>query len=146
MNNNINNTGLITIRNIYLYLVALIGLVVFVMGAVGFVDTVFKTYVFEVDDSYYFDPYSYSYGDFCNQYKVDPSDPDGYRMIPPSDDDVKKCELELELQREKSIKNNSGRQFSISFSQILIGLPLWIYHWKLIQRKYRRKKTYEEIS
>ncbi len=135
------------IRNVYLYLVAMIGLITLIFGAVGLIDNVMKNYVFQVDDTFYYDPYSFGgKGGACYQGYADPTDPTGMKMIMPSEAEIADCEVKMEKQREQSRRNEMGRQFSIAIAQIAVGLPIWLFHWGVIQKEYRRKKEEKETT
>jgi hypothetical protein len=139
------------IRTIYLYLFALIGLGMFVVGSSMLINLGLKTFIFTQADSV-----------------------DNYRSVPPtlymkSDiDNVKelqacsdKCNL-TDLQKEQ-IDNwlvdyetwqnmeenkdpdfytvrNRERQASSAISIILVGFPLWLFHWMIIKKDVKRKK------
>lgn len=129
------------IRNVYLYLVALIGLVTFVFGSIGIINNVLQNYVFQVDD-YYYEVYPVR-GDMCTQSYPDPTDEAGKTMIAPTEEEITVCREQTELQREKNRESNVGREFSISIAQILVGLPIWLFHWAIIMREYRKKREDE---
>lgn len=131
------------IRNVYLYLVAMIGLVTLIFGSIGIIDNVLKNYVFQVDEFYYYTEPVAVKGGICTQSYPDPADTTGKTMIAPTKEEIADCEKRYEEQRELSRKNQMGRDFSISIAQIVIGLPLWLFHWGIIQREYRRKEEDE---
>lgn len=127
------------IRNVYLYLVAMIGLITFVFGSIGIIDNVLKNYIFQVDESYYYAEPVTGRGGICTQAYLDPLDTTGKKMVQPTAVEIDECEKRYEEQRKVSRNSEIGREFSISIAQILIGLPLWLFHWGIIQREYRRK-------
>lgn len=129
------------IRNIYLYLVAMIGLIVFVMGSVGILNHVLQTYVFGVNEyNVWVPPYPPKSGQ-CYQPYADMTDPSPVtkRLIPPTQEETEICLQEEKKQQEQNRRNNIGRELSIAIAQILIGLPLWLFHWGVIQKEYKRK-------
>lgn len=132
------------IRYIYLYLVAVIGLITFVMGAIGAVNIVLKNYVFQVNDFYYVPsaPIMEKTGP-CAQPYLDPTDTQKKRLISPSEAEIKACEDRQtendRKQQELNRKNDIGRDLSIAIAQLLIGLPLWLFHWSIIQNENRKK-------
>jgi len=132
------------IRNVYLYLVAIIGLITFIFGAVGMINNVFQNYVFRVDYDYYSDPMASRAGYGCSAPYVDATDLSGKKMIQPTSQDVAKCEESQEKQREQNRNNRIGSEFSIAIAQLGVGLPIWLFHWGIIQKEYRKKD--EEIS
>lgn len=123
------------IRNVYLYLVAMIGLVVFVFGTVGLVNNVLENYVFQVsDDRYYATPLS---GGVCDRYYVRPGSDE---QLERTDEEIEECERQIEEQNQKNRDNQIKRELASSIASIVVGLPLWLLHWGIIQREYRRKK------
>lgn len=123
------------IRNVYLYLVAMIGLVVFVIGTVGMVNNVLKNYVFQVNEyRSYVSPLD---DGICPRFYTRPGSDE---EIERTDEEIEECERAQEEQQEQYRRNEIGRELSINVAQILVGLPLWLLHWGIIQREYRRKK------
>jgi len=101
----------INIRLIYLYLFSFVGLLVVVIGAVRMVDLGMKVFVFKDADRYEY------------------SAPE----MKPKDEEV------LRQNAERDQRRNREREFSNSLSMIVVGLPLYIYHWKTIQKENREK-------
>ncbi len=133
------------IRNIYLYLVALIGIITLVFGCVGIINNVLQNYVFHVNDYTYIEPaYPGSRGGSCAQPYTDPTDKTGTKLIQPTTQEIQDCKDSQQKQNDQNRQNNIGREFSIAIAQILIGLPLWLFHWNTIQVEYRRKHEEEE--
>ncbi len=127
-----------------MYLVAMIGLVTFIFGSVGIINNVFKNFVFQVDYDYYID--AMPGRSTCEQAYLDPSDASGKNMISPTSDDTAKCELIMNEQRAQGRRNNIGNDFSIAIAQIGVGLPIWLFHWSIIQKEYRSKREEEDIN
>lgn len=122
------------IRNVYLYLVAMIGLIVFLFGAVGLTNNIIKNYVFGADDYRYISPF----GTECAQtYSKDPT---SSVMVERTPEEIAECERRIEEQNELNRRNDMAREFSINIAQLVIGLPVWLFHWGIIQREYRKKK------
>ncbi|MFA6184766.1 MAG: hypothetical protein WCT51_01890 [Candidatus Shapirobacteria bacterium] len=100
------------IRLLYLYLFSFVGLLITIIGSVQLVDLGMKNYVFKVSEyTYYSDP--------VIQEK---------QTISPE-------EMEKRNQQEQS--NQRKRQFSNSLSMILIGIPVYLYHWKTIKKEQK---------
>jgi hypothetical protein len=131
------------IRNVYLYLVSMIGLIVFIIGAVGIINNVFQNYIFRVDFDNYYEAYPYQTGTCYSPY-IDPTDKEGKRLITPTTEDSARCEQKQELQKEQNRRNRIGQEFSISIAQLLVGLPVWLFHWGIIQKEYKRKEEEKE--
>lgn len=123
------------VRFIYLYLIAAITFITFVIGAVGIVDTVMKSYVFHVDDYYYSQPYM-----VCEKYTMGK---DGVYIDNPNYQPCLDMQKEAENQRvKKPISDDTARNLSIGIAQVLIAFPLWIFHWRIIEkdRKENQRK------
>lgn len=96
------------IRLLYLYLFSFIGLLIIVIGTISLVDLGLQTYVFK-DSQYTYYPTP------VEDSKIDP---------------------ELERQRfEADQKAQKQRQLSNAIAMIIVGTPLYIYHWKLIKKE-----------
>lgn len=116
------------IRRIYLYLFAFIGLVLITIGCVRLVGLGLKTYVFKQADIYY------------NYPMAKPAlAPDGGTpaVREPSEEEVKVFE-------EKQRKSNRQREAAESIAFILVGVPLYFYHWRVISRDKRQETSDQE--
>ena len=97
-----------SIRLLYLYLFSFIGLIIAVIGTVQIVDLGLKVYVFKGADRYAFSiPL-----------------PEGEDLNYPDENYV---ERETTRQRQ--------RQASTALAMLLVGIPLYKYHWKLISHQ-----------
>lgn len=102
------------LRLTYLYLVTLIGLIILTIGAIQLVNLGFKTFIFRDVDNY--EIYSY------------PKSPDGMPAV------------NIEEQRNNQLlqtKRQRERELINSISLIIIGGPLYFYHWKIVQKESR---------
>jgi|GEM_PF-259689 len=134
------------IRNVYLYLVSIVGLVTFIFGSVGIINNVLQHYVFQVDSSsYYAAPIYPGNRDQCNSAYNDPTDPENKRMLVPTTQETADCRAAQAVQDKKVNDSNFFRELSIAIAQIVIGLPLWLYHWAVIQKEYRKHEDNHEI-
>ena len=105
----------INIRLIYLYLFAFVGLLVVVIGSVRMVDLGMKIFVFKNADKYeYTAPY-------------------------PADEKIKVDMSFAKEQADREQSRNRQREFSGALSMIVVGLPLYLYHWKTIQKENKKK-------
>ena len=103
----------VNIRLIYLYLFSFVGLLVAVIGAVRLVDLALKVYVFEGADR--------------------------YEYIAPRIEGQEIDRTEEKMVQERETERQRKRELSGSISMILVGAPLYLYHWRTIQRE--NKKT-----
>lgn len=117
------------IRKIYLYLFALIGLVLITIGCVGLVGLGLKTYVFTKADMYYDYP-------MARPLKIAPAEENKTEELQqPSKEDIEK------YQQEQKTANRQ-REAAESLASIIIGLPLYLYHWRII----KKEKEISEIN
>jgi len=109
------------VRLIYLYLFSFVGLIVFVVGCVRLVDLGLKVVVFNNADIYV----SYPITGF-----KDANDPRTKKQIAIENEQQQKAQLE-------ESKRNRQREVSSSLAMIIVGAPLYLYHWSSIQKENR---------
>lgn len=100
------------IRLLYLYLFSFIGLLIVVIGTVQIVDLGMKVYIFKQSDSY----------EFARPVPLEPGS------------DVKIDPVEQKAFQENQTKSQRQRQASNALAMIIVGIPLYKYHWRLIQK------------
>ena len=134
------------IRAIYLYLFALIGLALLIIGSVKFVDMGLKAFVFtKAEESQ----------EVRQMYK--------YYSVPPfSMDRVEEYQEEVELSTEEKaalqqwvidyekwqeaeakidyLASQRQEEASNNLAFILIGLPLYLFHWRIIRRETKEEE------
>lgn len=98
------------IRLLYLYLFSFVGLLVTIIGSIQIVDLGLKSYVFKVSAPQYF-------------------------SYPAMEGELKISEEEMELRNQKQEKNDMKRQVSNSLAMILVGAPVYLYHWNTIKKE-----------
>lgn len=106
------------IRRIYLYLFAFIGLVLITIGCVRLVGLGLKTYIFKEADIYYNYPGP-------RQVAVEGGKAVGQQE--PTKEEIAAFE-------EKQRKSNRQREAAESIAMILVGVPLYFYHWRVIRK------------
>ncbi len=131
------------VRTIYLYIFALLGLVFLMIGGVRFVDMGLKALVFT---------------------KAEEEQRLGYRqppMLPYSIEKIEKLQEDETLSEEEKeiisqwlkdykewqertsqinyVDIRRHQEASLSLAMILIGLPLYLYHWGIIKRETRNQ-------
>lgn len=132
------------IRTIYLYLFALVGLALLISGTVRFIDMGLKMFVFTqadlpetVQQRYYYPTIPFPVEKL-----------EGYQ----DDEDLTAEEKETLKSFLKDYKewqegeakidylaSKRQRDASSNLAMILIGLPLYLYHWRIIKRELRQK-------
>jgi len=102
-----------SLRLLYLYLFSFIGLLIVVIGSIRLVSLGLRTYVFPDADNYETMPYA---------------SPDGKPA--PATESAQFKEL-----NQRQIVRNRQREFAEIISMLIVGLPLYLYHWKTIQKE-----------
>lgn len=127
------------IRTIYLYLFALVGLALLTIGAVRFLDMGLKAYVFTKADDPERIQRGYYYGLPIPVEKV--------TVLETSADltteeiaSVKSWIANYQKWQEEEAKidylaSRRQRDASINLAMIIVGLPLYLYHWRIIRRE-----------
>ena len=113
------------IRLIYLYLFSFVGLIVLVVGCVRLVDLGLKVIIFNNADMYV-------------SYPISPIGVPG--DLRTKDQILAENEQQQKSQLEES-KRNRQREVSSSLAMILVGAPLYLYHWSAIQKENRLSKS-----
>lgn len=108
-----------SIRLLYLYLFSFIGLIIAVIGTIQIVDLGMKVYLFKDADRY----------DYPVAVKFDPS---GRETVL-----TEKEIADQKIQQDKETTRNRQRQASTALAMLLVGIPLYKYHWKLLKKEDR---------
>lgn len=138
-----------TIRNIYLYLFSLVGLGMFIFGASMAVNVALKMYVFKrAEIQNYLRPTS------LERVSKDVSvakvfDEEGNRIglsekeLSIVRDWLKDYEEwnEMEVKRDR-VAEARERNLSNAFSYMIVGFPIFLFHWLIIIRDVRRNREY----
>ena len=101
------------IKLLYLYLFSFIGLLVVVIGMIQLVNLGLKVYIFKGADEY--------------TYAVPMME------SPKIASDEARFQKEAAINQKIETVRNRQRQFSDAIAMVLVGLPLYLYHWKKIQ-------------
>ncbi len=113
----------LTVRKIYLYLFAVVGLILIITGSVSLIDLGLKTYIFKQADNY---PV------YVDRIAVKPADNSTEELTEEEYQQRKAAEEERQKQQRTSDRQ---RQASQAVAQLIVGIPLFIYHWRLIQKE-----------
>lgn len=103
----------INIRLFYLYLFSFVGLVITVIGSIRLVDLGLKVLVFQGADRY----------DYYNPPVV------GEQVI---------NQTEQKRVQEQETTRQRQRELSGAIAMIGVGFPLYLYHWKTIQKENKK--------
>lgn len=105
------------IRLLYLYLFSFVGLLVVVIGSIQLVDLGLKVFVFKGADFY----------EYTRPMEV--------KTEGVSEEEQKMIDAESMRVQERERLRNRQRQLSTSLSMIVVGVPLYWYHWKTIGKE-----------
>ena len=111
-----------SIRLLYLYLLSFIGLLITVVGSIQILDLGIKVYVFKWADRY----------NVPITTKIDLSG----KEVTLSDAEK---EEQTKFQNEETSRQRQV-QLSSSLAMLLVGLPLYKYHWGLIKKEDKKTK------
>ena len=112
----------LNLRLLYLYLFSLVGLLVFVIGAVRAIDLGLRVFVFKEADRYIF---------------VSP--PSVYEEGGKISSEEAKLRQETDLKnQENNTKRERQREAAGAIAMLLVGFPLYKYHWGLIQKENKK--------
>lgn len=106
----------VNIKTLYLYLFSAVGLIITIIAAIGLVNLALKAYVFTEADNYVYDEVRYA----------QPKMIEGEEMESLSEE---------ELEERAMARKRSDRQREAvgSISSIIVGLPVYLYHWRKIK-------------
>ncbi|MEK7168396.1 MAG: hypothetical protein AAB778_00105 [Patescibacteria group bacterium] len=100
-----------SIRLLYLYLFSFIGLIITVIGCIRLIQLGIKVYIFKDADTY----------EYARPVLVE-----GQKQVD-FEEDKKIQERENKRQRQREVAE--------SVAMLLVGIPLYKYHWKLIKKE-----------
>jgi hypothetical protein len=128
------------IRTIYLYLFALLGLVLIIIGSVRFLDMALKTFVFKQADEdmriNYMMPSSYITKEVGDKVGTEAKE---VSLTQDEVNQINQCVSSYDNWKETRgsvdpIAAQKQRDASISLAMMLVGLPLYLYHWGVIKK------------
>ena len=118
------------IRKIYLYLFTLVGLALITIGGVRLVGLGLKTFIFTKADVYY----EYPMARPVKAPLIIEEDRKTTEFEQPTKEEVE------EYQRKQK-NSNRQREAADSLAMIIVGLPLYLYHWRLIKKDKEENET-----
>jgi len=130
---------------------SLLGLTLLTVGAVRFLDMGLKTYIFKMADE---EQRLYS----RNAYPAIPCSLEKFENISQdnrfSEEEVKAIKLwlaEYQTQKEKAenfdyVKAQRHREASMNLALIIVGLPLYLYHWGIIRQEVKKNQANQTMA
>ncbi|TAN33409.1 hypothetical protein EPN28_02565 [Patescibacteria group bacterium] len=118
------------IKNIYLYLVSFVALMMMVFSTADIINTLLRTYVFTKADKFdYYVPHLA--GCESNPPK------DEIKKIVTSSPGEKEC-AQINEEKKNAEENRAAqrqRDLVRDISMIVVGIPLFAFHWRIIRKK-----------
>ena len=99
------------LRLLYLYLFSFVGLLIVVIGSIQMVNLGLKLSIFKDVDKY------------------------EIYQSPKIAGEVQESQFVLNARQERETSRQRQRDFISAFSMLVVGLPLYLYHWKLIKKE-----------
>jgi hypothetical protein len=132
------------IRSIYLYTFALLGLVLLTIGGVRFIDMGLKASIFNKAEEEERLNYRQSYYLPYPSVQIEKIENEGLELSEEDKDAVRRWIADYKEWEEKRLQIDPvaarrHREASFNLALILIGLPLYLYHWQIIKRETRKQ-------
>lgn len=108
----------VSIKTLYLYLFSAVGLIITIIASIGLVNLGLKAYVFTEADNYVYDEVRYVQPKMVGEGEV-----------------VEMSEEEIEERAQARKRSDRQREAVGSISSIIVGLPVYLYHWKKIKEE-----------
>ncbi len=108
------------IKTIYLYTFSLVGLVLIIIGSIKLINLGLKTYIFTKADKLLIYPAP-----------IYPKTPGVEQLIP--EEQKRLQEEQLKYEKEMRISEKQ-REVAYSVSFLIVGIPVFLYHWRLVQK------------
>jgi len=139
------------IRTVYLYLFSLVGLFILIFGFIGLIKLGLTTWVFPEAENYSYDVRPIMLpGEKLN----DESDlvtglencKETCDLGPEGEEALSEWLIDYREWKEASdnpkdeLKHRRQRQASDNFAMIIVGLPLYLFHWTTIKKDTKKKK------
>ncbi|MSU75508.1 MAG: hypothetical protein EXS55_03280 [Candidatus Magasanikbacteria bacterium] len=122
------------IKNLYLYLVCFVALMMVVIATGDVIQIILKKYIFtKADQDYYSYPTSDCGAIMPKGAPPIPAMPEGVKS--PTPEECKQRETEARKQSDDNRASQRQRDLVRDISFILVGVPLFVYHWSVVRRK-----------
>lgn len=125
------------IRNSYLYLVALAGVVIVMIGGIILINTGLKYFILGVENL----SIDYSWrvqACYEPEYMPAPIKDGGTvvydKKVEKTPEETQKCVAKVTESAQLTGKVEAKRDLSLSLAMLIVGLPVWFYHWRTIQK------------
>jgi len=133
-----------SVRTVYLYLFALVGLALVVVGGVRFIDMGLKAFVFtQAEEDQRFFP---SQPPMPYPLEVVENLQNGEGLSEAEKAAIQRWLADYEIWKEKSssydyLTVRRHRDASLNLALILVGFPLYFFHWRMIKRELKKEEA-----
>jgi len=137
------------VRTIYLYIFTLLGLVLLIIGGVNFLNMGLKAFIFTQAEEeqrilYKQIPTPFSASEIEN-FEKEIDEENQVCLSKEEKSDIESWLVDYNNWKETSLKidpvvTRRHRDASLNLSLILIGLPLYLYHWRIIKKETKDKE------
>jgi len=114
------------IKNIYLYLVSFVALMMTVTSLYSLLDTGLRTWVFTEAENYYYEK------PVMSEITVDNETGEKRQL---TSEEIQTEEARIEKQNEQNRVANLQKDLARNISILVIAIPLFSYHWYLVRKK-----------
>jgi hypothetical protein len=112
----------LTLRKVFLYIFASVGLVLSIIGLVSLINLGLRTYVFTKADYPCYRPYLS---------EAPPKDVNGANL---SQEEIDRRNAEAQQQCEEQKTSEKQRSAANAIAMLIVGVPLYAYHWNRIRQ------------
>jgi hypothetical protein len=129
------------IRTIYLYLFSLVGLVLIIIGCVNFLDMGLKAWVFTAAEQQEKYDYNRPVEPYCMEEKMrSAKSAETFTLTEQEYEQMTYMLIDYDNWKNSQedvdyLSSSRARRASINLSLILVGIPLYLYHWFIIRRE-----------
>ncbi len=111
----------VIIRQLYLYGVSGVALVMMVVASIGLVNLAIEEYVLDVKD----------WGEISKDYW----ECDEENVSSQQYESFEECKQSVDEQRATEADNDKKRALAEYISMLIVAVPLYIFHWKIIRKE-----------
>ncbi len=126
------------IRSIYFYAVSIISLFMVTFAVADLVNSGLKTWVFPNADPRYNEcipGFATSYSGYAKPIRA----PGETQPAEPTGPTAEECEKQNKLNRDNIIRERQNSAIR-DFSFLMVGLPLFLFHFRIVQKEWKEKK------
>lgn len=135
------------IRTIYIYLFALVGLALVIIGSVSLIDLGLKITIFKQADQEYLErpplpPAKLVPAEFREGASEKDTAPADIRLTETEQERLEKWHEDYRFWQERQaglnlLRSRRERTASRSIAMLIVGVPLFLYHWRLVAKTRR---------